>query len=226
VNQVAPEELKAAEIEQADKAKDRRIAELEALLVKEGPLNAERWALDKLLEQLEQWKRIASGRTCVSFENLCFGASSLWHQTHRENFRAIDRKPDELSRWVLEHERCVMQDFPAQVLEVLERLRLRIVELEHGVVVERIERAKPIDDAWSCQEMGGSYKYDANGEIEDCSFIGWDLSRGSEGGPSVAYYVEDGQLFLDGYGVPGVFVKTRGDLIDILAPLRVKRKGA
>ena len=63
-----------------------------------GPLNAERWTLDELLAELNKWKDIAGGKTCVSFECLCFGASSLWHQTHRENFRSVDRKPDALSR--------------------------------------------------------------------------------------------------------------------------------
>ena len=84
-----------------------------------GPLNAERWTLDELLVELNKWKDQASGKTCVSFECLCFGASSLWHQTHRENFRAIDRKPEALSRWVLQNQGSVKQDFPLQVLELL-----------------------------------------------------------------------------------------------------------
>lgn len=95
-----------------------------------GPLNAERWTLDELLVELNKWKNIASGKTCVSFECLCFGASSLWHQTHRENFRAVDRKPEALSRWILQNEGSVAADFPEQVLKVLKRLRARVAELE------------------------------------------------------------------------------------------------
>lgn len=95
-----------------------------------GPLNAERLTLDELLVELNKWKKIASGRTCVSFECLCFGASSLWHQTHRENFRAVDRQPEALSRWILQNEGSVAADFPKQVLEVLKRLKSRVSELE------------------------------------------------------------------------------------------------
>lgn len=87
-----------------------------------GPISSERWTLDELLAELAKWKTVASGKTCVSFENICYGASSLWHQTHRENFRAVDRKPEELSRWVLKYANCVMEDFPAQVLQMLESL--------------------------------------------------------------------------------------------------------
>ena len=93
------------------------------LFAKGGPLNAEGWTLDELLEKLTAWKNLASGKTCVSFENLCYGASSLWHQTHRENFRKVDRKPDSLSKWVLNHEGHVDDDFPAQVLAILTRLQ-------------------------------------------------------------------------------------------------------
>jgi hypothetical protein len=88
-----------------------------------GPISSERWTLDELIAELERWRSIASGKTCVSFVNLCFGSSSLWHQTHRENFRKIDNKPEALSRWVLEHERSVRNDFPAQVLDILQRLK-------------------------------------------------------------------------------------------------------
>jgi hypothetical protein len=90
--------------------------------VKEGPLNSERWTLGELIAELEKWRELASGKTCVSFENLCFGASSLWHQTHRDNFRKVDRKPEALSRWILATEGHVTEDFPKQVLEVLQRL--------------------------------------------------------------------------------------------------------
>jgi DNA mismatch repair ATPase MutS len=40
--------------------------ELEELKVKEGLLNTERWTLDELIAELEKWKKMASGRTCVS----------------------------------------------------------------------------------------------------------------------------------------------------------------
>ena len=101
----------------------RRLQEFTAM---EGPLNADRWTLDELLTVLEKWKTIASGDTCVSFEKLCYGASSLWHQTHRDNFRAVDRKPDELSRWVLEYAKVVREDFPEQVLEILVDLKRQL----------------------------------------------------------------------------------------------------
>lgn len=87
-----------------------------------GPISSERWTLDELITELEKWKLVASGKTCVSFENICYGASSLWHQTHRENFRAVDRKPEELSRWVLKYANFVHEDFPGQVLRILESL--------------------------------------------------------------------------------------------------------
>lgn len=104
-------------------------AEIQAITAKEGPLNTERWTLDALLTELEKWKQVASGKTCVSFENLCFGASSLWHQTHRDNFRKVDRKPEELSRWVLDNYGGVQDDFPKQVLEILTTLRARVSSL-------------------------------------------------------------------------------------------------
>lgn len=103
-----------------------RCAELEA---QGGPISSERWTLDELLVELNRWKAVASGRTCVSFESLCYGASSLWHQTHRENFRKIDCKPDQLSRWVLKQENEVRTDFPAQVLSILERQAAELTAL-------------------------------------------------------------------------------------------------
>lgn len=114
--------------------------ELAAVEAKEGPLNAERMTLDELLEILAKWKAVASGKTCVSFENICYGASSLWHQTHRENFRKIASRPEALSRWVLEHASCVMEDFPAQVLCILEELKQQVGSAE-------AERAKLRRDA-------------------------------------------------------------------------------
>ena len=100
---------------------------------KGGPISSERWTLGKLLKQLENWRTIAGEDTCVSFENLCFGASSLWHQTHRENFRKIDIKPDALSRWVLEHYGSVAEDFPAQVLAIFEKQLLDNNELNKQI---------------------------------------------------------------------------------------------
>lgn len=126
-----------------------RFNDVEKLLAKEGPLNTERWTLDELLTELEKWKRVASGRTCVSFENLCYGASSLWHQSHRENFRKVDRKPEALSRWILQHCGSVRQDFPEQVLEVLTQLKkpmlYRVAECECG---------GPILECGKCETCG------------------------------------------------------------------------
>ena len=72
---------------------------------------------------MENVKAIASDGTCVSFDNFCWGACSLWHQTHRENFKKIDRKPKELSRFVLEECGSVCDDFPKQVLQLLQRMK-------------------------------------------------------------------------------------------------------
>lgn len=108
-------------------------AELKSQLVKEGPLNAEVWRLDELIAELEKWRSVTSGQTCVSFENLCYGASSLWHQTHRENYRAVDRRPKVLSQWMLENERCVKKDFPAQVLEVLTRFHAELAKYRTAI---------------------------------------------------------------------------------------------
>lgn len=96
-----------------------------------GPISAEFWRLDELIAQLEKWKRVASGQTCVSFECLCYGASSLWHKTHRDNFRKIDRKPEELSRWVLDNANGVYDDFPKQVLGILQNQKAEIEKLRH-----------------------------------------------------------------------------------------------
>ena len=105
----------------ADNAKLReQVAELEA---QGGPVSEKRITLDELLEVLAKWKAVASGKTCVSFENLSYGASSLWHQTHRENFRKVDRRPEDLSRWVLSYAGFVNDDFPEQVLGILGDLR-------------------------------------------------------------------------------------------------------
>lgn len=91
-----------------------------------GPISEESITLDELLNVLAEWKAVASGRTCVSFENLSYGASSLWHQTHRENFRKIDRKPEALSRWMLDQCGSVNDDFPAQVLALLQEQQAQV----------------------------------------------------------------------------------------------------
>lgn len=100
----------------------KQLAELQA---KEGPLNSERLTLDELIAKLNEFRAIAGGKTCVSFECLLMGSSSLWHQTHRSNFRKVDRNPEALSRWILEHSGSLKADFPAQVLEVLIDLKER-----------------------------------------------------------------------------------------------------
>ena len=128
-------------LEEACAAKDKLVDELTSKLaefeVKEGPLNSERWTLDELLVKLNEWKAIASGKTCVSFECLCFGASYLWHQTHRDNFRKIDSKPEALSRWILDSEQGVHKDFATQVLSVLERQHAEIESLKQKVKADQ-----------------------------------------------------------------------------------------
>ena len=128
------------ELEQQLADKERECGELKE---QGGPLDSERCTLDELLEVLSRWKAVASGGTCVSFQNLCYGASSLWHQTHRENFRKVDRKPEALSRWVLEHAGSVHDDFPAQVLSILVSLKARLAERGESVgelVLEGLRR--------------------------------------------------------------------------------------
>lgn len=93
--------------------------ERDELKAQGGPISEERCTLDELLEVLAKWKAVASGKTCVSFQNLCYGASSLWHQTHQANFLKVDRKPEELSRWVLQYAGFVQDSFPEQVLGIL-----------------------------------------------------------------------------------------------------------
>lgn len=78
----------------------------------------------------------------------------------------------------------------------------------------------PTDDTW-LHIVGGNYKYDSDDEIEDSSFIGWSTNRGHEIGPSVAIY-EDGQLFLDGTGVPGVYLLTRGAVRKMLRAVGIQ----
>jgi len=99
-----------------------RILELEKQVAKGGPISAEYMKLDDLLAEMEKWKAVASGQTCVSFVRICYGASSLWHQSHMKNFRKIDRKPRALSEWVLEHAGTLATKFPDQVLEILKKL--------------------------------------------------------------------------------------------------------
>lgn len=134
------------------------IAEITA---KEGPLNAESWRLDELIAQLEKWRKVASGRTCVSFETLCFGASSLWHQTHRQNYRKVEERPDVLSKWVLEHENVLNADFPKQVLDLLTKLDAdnKAMRDEIGRLREDAERTQKAlrwmanQDNWRCDEI-------------------------------------------------------------------------
>lgn len=129
----------------------KQLAEFTA---KEGPLNVENWTLGHLMELLEKWKQIASDKTCISVENLCYGASSLWHQTHRENFRKVNAKPEALSRWVLMNEGSVRDDFAAQVLEILEKLK------EDNLRFAMYDDMTPITDEWlasifPCQSING-----------------------------------------------------------------------
>lgn len=109
---------------------EARLAEAEEKLSCGGPLNVERWTLSEFLKEMERVKSIASDRTCVSFECFCWGASSLWHQTHRDAFRQVDRKPEELSRFVGEEMGGVnTADFPKQVLSLLESMKSERDEL-------------------------------------------------------------------------------------------------
>lgn len=135
---------------------DELEAENERLKSEGGPINSERMILDELLAVLAKWKAVASGRTCVSFENLCYGASSLWHQTHRDNFRKIDRKPAELSRWVLKHAGHVLDDFPAQVLGILVSLESQFsaAKEREGKLRGAVERTKEILDSWGPERWG------------------------------------------------------------------------
>jgi len=79
----------------------------------------------------------------------------------------------------------------------------------------------PVTEEWLHWGCGGNYQYDRDGEIEDTSFIGWETSRGCETGPSVALFVADWQLFLDGTAVPGVYLKTRRDVLLLLRALGI-----
>jgi hypothetical protein len=88
--------------------------------------------LGELLAYLEKAKAVASEKTCVSFECLCWGASSLWHQTHMENFRKVDRKPKELSAYVLKETGCVKDNFPSQILELLQQLKAEKKRLKNA----------------------------------------------------------------------------------------------
>ena len=87
-----------------------------------GPMSRERMTLGELREELSRWSVIASDKTCVSFAHLCYGASSLWYQTHIVNWRKINREQRELSEFVLSRCGEVLEDFPRQVLDLLKDL--------------------------------------------------------------------------------------------------------
>ncbi len=150
-----------------------------------GPVSSERMTLNELIEELEKWKKIASGKTCVSFENLCYGASSLWHQTHRDNFRKIDRKPEALSRWILSHDGCVKDDFPAQVLSILEKFQVErdalAAELAtlKGARVEILEKAKQVDAMAEYIRSGGKCHPDFYQLSQDVAC--WVIDRQNKG---------------------------------------------
>lgn len=96
-----------------------------------GPISTERWTLREFMDEMEKVKAVASDRTCVSFECFCWGASSLWHQTHRDAFRQVDRKPEALSRFVDEECGGVNAvDFPKQVLELLVKWKKELEEVK------------------------------------------------------------------------------------------------
>lgn len=120
-----------------------------------GPITAEYMTLDELLSILNKWRDIASGKTSVSFANLCYGASSLWHQSHMENFRAVDRKPRELSEWILNHDGCLKDDFPAQVLDVLKRLAANV---DHAVAPP----ARTEAEKWASAERTAQAEIDSD----------------------------------------------------------------
>jgi hypothetical protein len=65
---------------------------------------------------------------------------------------------------------------------------------------------------------------DADDESEDRSFIGWSTNAGNSIGPSVSYCTEDGQVFLDGTGMPALFLKTRGDVRRLCSALGIPLK--
>lgn len=90
-----------------------------------GPESSERMTLRELLDVLHGWEKIASDKTCVSFAHLCYGASSLWYQSHMSNFRKINRDQRELSEFVLNRCGSLRDDFGAQVLELLKELAVK-----------------------------------------------------------------------------------------------------
>ena len=96
--------------------------------------------------------------------------------------------------------------------------------ISNGTIYEHpADDEEPISEEW-LHWVGGNYKYDADDEIEDCSFIGWSTNRGIQIGPSVALYVDDWNLMLDGTAVPGVHLKTRGDVRRLCRALGIELK--
>ena len=87
-----------------------------------GPMSREWMTLGELQDELMRWSRIAGYHTCVSFAHLCYGASSLWYETHIANWRKINREQRELSEFVLTRCGKVVEDFPKQVLDLLKDL--------------------------------------------------------------------------------------------------------
>jgi hypothetical protein len=76
----------------------------------------------------------------------------------------------------------------------------------------------PVDEAW-LRSIGGNYKYD--GENIDENYIGWSTNRGECIGPSMAIYLDDMNIVLDGTHVPDVFITTRGQLLRLLSALNI-----
>ncbi len=149
---------------------ERELSEANQKLACGGPLNSERWTLREFIAEMEKIKSIASDQTCVSFECFCWGASSLWHQTHRDNFKQIDRKPEALSAFVLEELGGVNTvDFPKQVLELLQSLKAELARCRHS----NAAYVKQLDWEALRRELAVARQRIAELEADRARLIGW-----------------------------------------------------
>lgn len=114
------------------------------------PKHCTSMTLDELLERLEKVKKVASGKTCVSFETMVWGACSLWHQDHHRNAEAAKKHPNVLSEFILEKTGRLCRDnaFLQQVVDYCELMTKTRSEKEQAAA-----RIKYVPDVMRREDM-------------------------------------------------------------------------
>jgi hypothetical protein len=95
-----------------------------------GGMSSSYMKLDDLIAWLQNAKEIASGKTCVSFDSLMWGATSLWYQTHRDNGLAAMKHPNALSAFMLKELKGGIFTGPKFIEQVMVWIEERCHEIE------------------------------------------------------------------------------------------------